>query len=50
MDQEQLDRIERKLDDILAFRDLVLRLALPKIPAAMREKAAAVMAAGRRPS
>lgn len=47
MDQAQLDRIERKLDEVLAFRDLVLKLALPRIPAAMREKAAA-LAAGRR--
>lgn len=46
-DTEQLDRIERKLDEVLAFRDLLLKLALPKIPAAMREKAAVLMA-GRR--
>jgi hypothetical protein len=48
MDPTQLDRIERKLDEVLAFRDLVLKLALPKIPAAMRERVAALMA-GRRP-
>lgn len=47
MDQTQLDRIERKLDEVLAFRDLVLKMALPKIPQAMRDKAAAVLA--RRP-
>ena len=44
MDQTQLDRIERKLDEVLAFRDLLLRFAMPKIPAAMRAKAAAVLA------
>lgn len=44
MDPEQLNRIERKLDEVLAFRDLILRLAMPKIPAPMREKAAQVMA------
>jgi hypothetical protein len=43
VDQDQLDRIERKLDEVLAFRDLLLKLALPRIPAAMRAKAAAVM-------
>jgi hypothetical protein len=44
MDQTQLDRIERKLDEVLAFRDLVLKLALPRIPAGMRERVAAVVA------
>jgi hypothetical protein len=44
MDQTQLDRIERKLDEVLAFRDLLLKLALPKLPAPMREKAAAALA------
>ena len=44
MDQSQLDRIERKLDEVLAFRDLLLKFAMPKIPAAMRHKAAAVLA------
>ncbi len=44
MDQTQLDRIERKLDEVLAFRDLLLRFAMPRIPAAMRNKAAAVLA------
>lgn len=43
MDQTQLDRIEDKLDQVLAFRDLLLKLAMPKIPAAMRTKVAAVM-------
>lgn len=46
-DMTQLDRIERKLDEVLAFRDLLLKLAMPRVPAAMREKAAALMA-GRR--
>lgn len=44
MDQDQMDRIERKLDEVLAFRDLLLKLAMPRIPAAMRAKAASVMA------
>lgn len=48
MDQTQLDRIERKLDEVLAFRDLLLKLALPRVPAAMREKAAALMSRGGR--
>lgn len=47
MDPEQLDRIERKLDDVLAFRDLLLKLAMPKVPPAMREKAAALLARGK---
>lgn len=44
MDESQLDRIERKLDDVLAFRDLLLKLAMPRVPPAMREKAAGLMA------
>jgi hypothetical protein len=48
MDQTQLDRIERKLDEVLAFRDLLLKLALPRVPAAMREKAVALMSRGGR--
>lgn len=48
MDPEQLDRIERKLDEVLAFRDLLLKLAMPRIPEAMRAKAAAVLAAKQR--
>lgn len=48
MAETQMDRIERKLDEVLAFRDLLLKLAMPRIPAAMREKAAAVMA-GKQP-
>ena len=43
MDETQMDRIERKLDEVLAFRDLLLKLALPRIPAAMREKTAEVL-------
>lgn len=44
MDETQMDRIERKLDEVLAFRDLLLKLAMPRIPATLRQKAAAVMA------
>lgn len=42
-DQKQMDRIERKLDEVLAFRDLLLKFAMPKVPAPLREKVAAVM-------
>jgi len=45
MDESQLDRIERKLDEFLAFRDLLLKLAMPRVPAPMREKVAELMAA-----
>lgn len=48
MAESQMDRIERKLDEVLAFRDLLLKLAMPRIPAPLREKAAAVMA-GKQP-
>jgi hypothetical protein len=49
MDEKtQMDRIERKLDEVLAFRDLLLRLALPRIPQALRAKAAAAMAGSNR--
>lgn len=44
MAETQMDRIERKLDEVLAFRDLLLKMAMPRIPAAMRTKVAAVMA------
>jgi len=44
MPETQLDRIERKLDDVLAFRDLLLKLALPRLPAPMRQKAAELAA------
>lgn len=44
MDQTQMDRIERKLDEVLAFRDLLLALAMPRVPEPMRAKAAALMA------
>lgn len=44
MDKDQLDRIERKLDEVLAFRDLVFKMALPKLPPAMRQKAAELLA------
>ena len=43
--ESQLDRIERKLDEFLAFRDLLLKLAMPRVPAPMREKVAELMAA-----
>jgi hypothetical protein len=39
-----MDRIERKLDEVLAFRDLLLKLAMPRIPATMREKVMQVTA------
>jgi hypothetical protein len=48
MDQTQLDRIERKLDEVLAFRDLLLKLAMPRIPEGMRNKAAQLLT-GRQP-
>lgn len=44
MAETQLDRIERKLDDVLAFRDLLLKLAMPRVPAPMREMAMKAMA------
>lgn len=44
--ETQLDRIERKLDEFLAFKDLLLKLALPRVPAAMREKVAQLAARG----
>lgn len=47
MAESQMDRIERKLDEVLAFRDLLLKLAMPRIPAPMREKAASVLASTR---
>lgn len=43
MSEKQLDRIEKKLDEVLAFRDLLLKLAMPRVPAPLREKAAAVL-------
>lgn len=45
--QTQLDRIEAKLDEFLAFRDLVLKLAMPKVPASMRLKAAELLSKGK---
>lgn len=44
MDQDQMDRIERKLDEMLQFRDLLLALAMPRVPEPMRKKAAQLMA------
>ena len=45
IEETQLNRIEKKLDEVLAVRDLLLKLALPKVPAPLREKAAAVLGA-----
>jgi hypothetical protein len=45
--EKQLDRIEKKLDEVLAFRDLLLKLAMPRVPAPLREKAAAVLSGAR---
>lgn len=42
-EKSQLDRIEAKLDQVLAFRDAMLKLALPKLPAAARETAMKLM-------
>lgn len=39
-----MDRIERKLDEMLQFRDLLLQLAMPRVPEPMRKKAAQLMA------
>lgn len=47
MDESQMDRIERKLDEVLAFRDLLLKLAMPRIPAKWRATAAASLARGK---
>jgi hypothetical protein len=40
----QLDRIEAKLDEVLMMRDLALKFFLPKIPAALRPAALALLA------
>lgn len=37
--EERLASIEAKIDQVLAFRDALLKLAMPKIPASMREQA-----------
>lgn len=42
--ETQLDRIERKLDAILALRDAVLKLAMPRIPEKYREAAMQIAA------
>ena len=42
--ETQLDRIERKLDEFLEFRDAVLKMFMPKIPAAYREAALQIAA------
>lgn len=47
MDKTQLDRIEAKLDEFLEFRDLLLKFAMPKVPAPMRLKAAELLARGK---
>lgn len=43
-EKSQLDRIEAKLDEFLEFRDLLLRFAMPKVPASLRLKAAELLA------
>lgn len=47
MSEKQLDRIEKKLDEVLAFRDFLLKIAMPRVPAPLREKAAAVLGGAR---
>lgn len=44
MNETQLDRIEKKLDEVLAFRDALLKFAMPKIPASARPKAMEMLA------
>jgi hypothetical protein len=43
-DETQLDRIERQLGELLALRDLLFKLYMPKVPAPVREKVARLMA------
>lgn len=40
----QLDRIESKLDQVLEFRDTLLKLAMPRLPTAARETAVKLLA------
>ena len=42
--ETQLDRIERKLDELLYLRDVIVKLAMPKTPAAMRPVVARLLA------
>lgn len=42
--ETQLDRIERKLDELLELRDTLLKIFMPKIPAAFRGAALQIMA------
>ena len=42
----QLDRIEAKLDSLLVLTNAAMKLAMPKVPAAMREAAVKLMAKG----
>jgi hypothetical protein len=42
--ETQMDRIERKLDEVLALRDLLLRFTMPRMPEAMRSKVAVLLA------
>jgi hypothetical protein len=37
-EETQLDRIERMLTDLMALKDVALKLAMPKVPARMREQ------------
>ena len=43
-DQEQLDRIEAKLDRLNGLLDAAVKLALPRMPAAAREMALKLLA------
>jgi hypothetical protein len=43
-EETQLDRVERKLDEILMMRDLALKFFLPRIPAALRPAAMELLA------
>jgi hypothetical protein len=42
--ETQLDRIERKLDELLELRDAALKIFLPNIPAPFREAALQIAA------
>lgn len=48
MTDKQLDRIEKKLDEVLEFRDALLKFAMPKIPSdSARKMAMKLMAKGK---
>ena len=42
--ETQLDRIERKLDEMIELKDVLLKIFLPRIPAAARETALRMLA------